>query len=98
MQEYQRNGLFYNENFRLVTANLEYKLSPTYPTLFMVPASITDQELAIIAEYRSRARIPGEDQRVALSPLDTIATVIVTTWIHPETGATLSRCSQPLTG
>ncbi len=55
--EYQRLHMFGNPAFRAVD-NKNFKLSPTYPASFMIPASITDEELAVICAYRSKARVP----------------------------------------
>lgn len=41
---------------RLTTANSEYQLCDTYPRVLIVPASITDEELIQIAQFRSRKR------------------------------------------
>lgn len=79
VSEYKRLGLLQHDAFRLLK-NAQFSISPTYPEYFIIPKSVTNQELEQVCGYRSRARIP------------------VTTWIHPRTSASLSRCSQPLTG
>ncbi|RMZ84120.1 hypothetical protein DV738_g661, partial [Chaetothyriales sp. CBS 135597] len=47
-----------NKSWRISRINADYRLSPTYPALFAVPASISDNTLKYAAAYRSRARIP----------------------------------------
>ncbi|RMD42060.1 hypothetical protein DV735_g3066, partial [Chaetothyriales sp. CBS 134920] len=47
-----------NKSWRISRINTDYRLSPTYPALFAVPASISDNTLKYAAAYRSRARIP----------------------------------------
>lgn len=44
--------------WRVSAANVNYELSPTYPCLLAVPASATDEDLAVIAKQRSKERIP----------------------------------------
>lgn len=39
--------------------NSQFKISPTYPPVFVIPKCITDKELEEICEYRSRARVPA---------------------------------------
>jgi len=55
--EYRRLGLP-NSTLRLSEANMEYKLCSTYPREFVVPSSISDEDLESIAKFRSRGRIP----------------------------------------
>jgi myotubularin-related protein 1/2 len=80
MAELERVGLANNPLFRVTRANEKYELCESYPRLFAVPANVTDEELAEVAEHRSGRRLPA------------------TVWLHPRTGAALTRCSQPLTG
>ncbi|DAZ92430.1 TPA: hypothetical protein N0F65_000214, partial [Lagenidium giganteum] len=44
--------------FRISHANINYKLSPTYPSHFIVPACISDPELRKISHFRARGRVP----------------------------------------
>jgi len=39
--------------------NREFKLSPTYPPLFVVHLGISDSDLAAVAAFRSRGRVPA---------------------------------------
>ncbi|KAL4881294.1 phosphatases II [Aspergillus karnatakaensis] len=45
-------------HWRISQMNTDYGFSPTYPALFAVPTSISDNTLNYAGRYRSRARIP----------------------------------------
>ncbi|BCS23816.1 phosphatidylinositol-3-phosphatase YMR1 [Aspergillus puulaauensis] len=45
--------------WRISQMNSDYGFSPTYPSLFAVPTSISDNTLNYAGRYRSRARIPA---------------------------------------
>lgn len=47
-----------NSQWRVSSANANYELSPTYPAVLCVPASIDDQHLAQGASFRSKRRLP----------------------------------------
>jgi hypothetical protein len=57
-EEFKRLMLDDANRFRIVD-NSEFKLSPTYPRLFVVPASISADTLAAVCKFRSRARVPA---------------------------------------
>ncbi|GAB5364173.1 hypothetical protein AAMO2058_000946200 [Amorphochlora amoebiformis] len=57
IQEYKRLGLP-DTSFRLSEVNQEYKMCSSYPKIFMVPSTISDEDLHSIAKFRSRGRIP----------------------------------------
>ncbi|PRP88274.1 myotubularin-related protein 2 isoform 1 [Planoprotostelium fungivorum] len=57
-EEYKRLGLP-NGKWRITRVNEEFKMSASYPPLLVVPASVTDEELLKVAEFRSRGRIPA---------------------------------------
>eukprot|EP00042_Codosiga_hollandica_P030763 m.180787 g.180787 ORF g.180787 m.180787 type:complete len:624 (+) comp53446_c0_seq38:367-2238(+) len=44
--------------WRICTANSQYELCSTYPSVFAVPASVSDDALRNVAAFRSRGRIP----------------------------------------
>lgn len=44
--------------FRISTANCTFQMSPSYPYLLVVPASISDDVLRACARYRSSSRLP----------------------------------------
>nr|XP_032625330.1 myotubularin-related protein 1 isoform X1 [Chelonoidis abingdonii] len=77
--EYKRQGLP-NESWKISKINSTYELCDTYPTVFVVPTSVKDDDLSKVAAFRAKGRIP------------------VLSWIHPESQATITRCSQPLVG
>ena len=45
--------------FRITHVNSNYKMSPTYPSSFIIPASISDGELRKISFFRARGRVPA---------------------------------------
>ncbi|RLN98151.1 hypothetical protein BBJ28_00002451 [Nothophytophthora sp. Chile5] len=49
--------------FRLTNANSNYKMCPTYPSAFVVPASVSDGELRKISFFRARGRVPAVTYR-----------------------------------
>ncbi|KAI9369972.1 protein phosphatase [Aspergillus egyptiacus] len=58
-KELARQGLDgEGRGWRISQINSDYGFSPTYPALFAVPASISDNTLNYAGRYRSRARIP----------------------------------------
>jgi len=44
--------------WRITEINRDYKLSPSYPKICVVPASITDEEVHDVAKFRSYRRFP----------------------------------------
>ena len=44
--------------WRISNINLNYTFCETYPSLFAVPSSTSDKELELVAEFRSKGRIP----------------------------------------
>jgi len=78
-QELRRLGLP-NESWKISQVNEKYSLSDTYPAVVGVPAVSSSEELAEVARFRSKGRIP------------------VLSWLHPESLASITRCSQPLVG
>ena len=62
VDDYRRIGLIAKDGqrptaYRIFTNN--YKLSPTYPSKFVVPSKVNDEMLKEIAKYRSKARVPA---------------------------------------
>ncbi|KAG6596078.1 myotubularin-like protein [Phytophthora cinnamomi] len=49
--------------FRITHVNNNYKMSPTYPSSFVVPASVSDGELRKISCFRARGRVPAVTYR-----------------------------------
>jgi hypothetical protein len=65
MQEFTRLGVFTasssstsNNLWRVSLANQEYKLCSSYPSLLIVPQDISDDELFMVASFRSGQRLP----------------------------------------
>ncbi|XP_068122938.1 myotubularin-related protein 2 [Hyperolius riggenbachi] len=77
--EYRRQGVP-NESWRITRINDRYDLCDTYPSILVVPVTMSDEELRRVAAFRANDRIP------------------VLSWIHPESQATIVRCSQPMPG
>ncbi len=55
--EYWRLGLEGNRNFRITRANVNYALCPSYPSIFVVPAVVTDEQLARVSSFREKGRV-----------------------------------------
>lgn len=59
ISEFSRLGVATATNaWRLTTVNSDYSLCDTYPCLFAVPSSVSDEMLMSAARFRSRGRIP----------------------------------------
>ncbi|XP_067949340.1 myotubularin-related protein 2-like [Watersipora subatra] len=58
MTEYQRLKVLTNTQWKLTTANGDYKLCPSYPSMLVVPSAATDEELHAVARFRSKGRLP----------------------------------------
>ncbi|KAL0591715.1 hypothetical protein ABG067_000857 [Albugo candida] len=43
---------------RVTTINHQYQLCPTYPQELVVPAPVSDEDIGIVANFRSKSRIP----------------------------------------
>ncbi|PKY04252.1 protein phosphatase [Aspergillus campestris IBT 28561] len=58
-KEFARQGVGQNgRGWRISTINSDYGFSPTYPAVFAVPSTISDNTLNYAGRYRSRARVP----------------------------------------
>uniref|UniRef100_K3W822 phosphatidylinositol-3,5-bisphosphate 3-phosphatase n=1 Tax=Globisporangium ultimum (strain ATCC 200006 / CBS 805.95 / DAOM BR144) TaxID=431595 RepID=K3W822_GLOUD len=56
--EFQRLGVSSSSRWRISQSNLKYTVCPTYPSLYAVPATVSDSVLAVAAKFRSKGRIP----------------------------------------
>lgn len=56
--EYSRQTVLDSNFWRVTTSNEEYRLCRSYPRVLIVPKTLTDDELAIIASFRSGQRLP----------------------------------------
>lgn len=54
--EYKRLGIP-DENFRITSINADYSLSPSYPSVLVVPMGISDADIKQAAPFRSKKRI-----------------------------------------
>lgn len=66
--------------WKITKINEHYEICDSYPAVWAIPAQANDEDIRVVASFRSRGRIP------------------VLSWIHPESQATITRCSQPLVG
>lgn len=57
-QEYERMGLTQSNDFRYSKINADFKFCETYPRLLVVPKSVSDEDLRLVGEFRSKHRIP----------------------------------------
>eukprot|EP01119_Soliformovum_irregulare_P020451 TRINITY_DN6621_c0_g2_i1.p1 TRINITY_DN6621_c0_g2~~TRINITY_DN6621_c0_g2_i1.p1 ORF type:complete len:800 (-),score=128.31 TRINITY_DN6621_c0_g2_i1:6-2273(-) len=57
-EEYRRMGVDDRSSWAFTDVNTQYALCPTYPEVLCVPASVTSKELASVATFRSKKRIP----------------------------------------
>ena len=91
VDDYRRIGLIAKDGqrptaFRIFTNN--YKLSPTYPSKFVVPSKVNDEMLKEIAKYRSKARVP------AVTWIHSKSRGVIVRCAQPMRGAKDKRCSQ----
>ncbi|KAI9891369.1 MAG: hypothetical protein M1814_002882 [Vezdaea aestivalis] len=59
--EWRRQGVSeksVDRGWRISNINLDYKFSPTYPSLLVVPTSVSDNVINYAGKFRSRCRIP----------------------------------------
>lgn len=56
--EFSRQGLFNNNNFRISNINKKYSFCKTYPSNFIIPSTISDNTLLHASKFRSKNRIP----------------------------------------
>jgi hypothetical protein len=62
VREYTRLGLMdeqQSHQWRVSYANIDYKLCDSYPPLLVMPACFSDDELAVVAGFRSEQRLPA---------------------------------------
>ena len=91
VDDYRRIGLIAKDGqrptaYRIFTNN--YKLSPTYPSKFVVPSKVDDEMLKEIAKYRSKARVP------AVTWIHSKSRGVIVRCAQPMRGAKDKRCSQ----
>lgn len=57
-KEYLRMGIGDSKKWRITNVNKDFKFCETYPSIIVVPSITSDKELELIAEFRSKNRIP----------------------------------------
>ena len=57
VNELKRLGLP-NESWRISRGNDQYQICETYPRYLGVPKLVTDEEIAEVAKFRSKGRLP----------------------------------------
>ncbi|KAI5963768.1 YMR1 [Candida pseudojiufengensis] len=84
VEEYTRLGLLSSNQkyWRKTTINEDYKFCPSYPSIMIVPASITNNVLKHAGKFRSKQRIPA----------------VVYKHKSSVNGNVIARCAQPLVG
>lgn len=55
-QEYTRMGI--GDRWRITNVNQNFELCETYPRKLCVPSFVTDEELKLVAQFRSKSRLP----------------------------------------
>lgn len=74
--------------WRISNVNADYSLCGTYPSLVAVPASVSDNVLAVAAKFRSKARIP------VLSWRDTRTDAVISRSSQPLVGLGGRQCDK----
>jgi myotubularin-related protein 1/2 len=57
IKEYERLGFFPSHKWKPVMQS-NYSLSPTYPSCFIIPSSVSSECLEAVCKYRSNRRVP----------------------------------------
>ncbi|CAO4361254.1 unnamed protein product [Caenorhabditis nigoni] len=82
-REYERLGIPSSRLWEMVDINKDYKFSETYPRVFVIPKATVEKGKAFLKKL-------GEYRSKERIP--------VLSWIDQNTLASISRCSQPMTG
>ena len=53
-----KKGIGDSKKWRITNVNKDFKFCETYPSIIVVPSITSDKELELIAEFRSKNRIP----------------------------------------
>ena len=89
--EFRRQGISEKAGdlgWRITSINQDYRFSPTYPALLVVPSKISDNTLKYAATFRSRERIP------TLTYLHPINNCTITRSSQPFVGLRMKRSIQ----
>lgn len=87
IKEYTRCNVADFKQLRLVD-NKSFRISPTYPEVFYVPAEVDSESLLAICKYRSKARVPAVVWRSASTG------ALLARCAQPQPGITGKRCSE----
>ncbi|KAH3760213.1 myotubularin-related protein 1/2 [Pelomyxa schiedti] len=86
VSEFTRQGVNLRDGiWRISTVNKDYGISATYPRVLVVPQNIDDDKLRIVANFRSKGRIP------VLSWMHKSGAAI-TRGSQPQSGILTARC------
>lgn len=89
LAEFSRQGaLDISANWRTTNINLDYQLSRSYPNLFLIPSSVSDDLISQAAKFRSKARVP------ALSYYHKLNGCTITRCSQPMVGLKQARSAQ----
>ncbi|EFA84568.1 Myotubularin-related protein 2 [Heterostelium album PN500] len=76
------------DNWRITYANRDYSLCPTYPSLFVVPVTVTDDDLKKISLFREKGRVP------AICWIHKTHKSTITRCSQPRVGIFKSKCNE----
>ncbi|KYQ92228.1 Myotubularin-related protein 2 [Tieghemostelium lacteum] len=86
-EEFQRLK-FPLDKWRVTHCNSDYSLCPSYPSLFIVPIGVTDDDLKKIANFREKGRVP------AICWIHRNHHSTITRCSQPRVGLARARCSE----
>lgn len=86
--EFQRMGVSSSSKWRISQSNQRYTICSTYPSLYAVPATVSDSVLKVAAKFRSKNRIP------ALSWRDIHTGAVICRSSQPLVGLSQKQCDE----
>ncbi|TYZ59750.1 hypothetical protein PybrP1_009825 [[Pythium] brassicae (nom. inval.)] len=86
--EFQRMGVSASSKWRVSLSNQKYAVCSTYPSLYVVPATVSDRVLFVAAKFRSKNRIP------ALSWRDIHTGAVICRSSQPLVGLSQKQCDE----
>ena len=90
LAEYKRQGITERNEWKIYD-NSNYSLCDTYPTHVVVPSKMSDIDLKVAAEYRSKRRLP------AVTYMHRSSGAVLTRSAQPLVGLTFKNCSTDVT-
>jgi len=88
LEELSRLGIENDHMWRVTTLNTHFQLCDSYPQHLAVPASISDDELNVVAAFRSRGRLP------ALTWIHPVTRAALTRCSQPRVGLSMKSSQQ----